>query len=601
MVKPNLQMLKSQDSHWQQGDHIKEKISCNDADNSNVGHPQCREHAKHLRRRPRLREAMEHRLASGDPWFSLEFFPPRTPNGATNLIARFDRMALGGPLFVDITWHPSGDPAGERETSSLRIASIAAAYCGLETVPHMTCFGQSTAQVSHNLQKVKDMGLRNLMALRGGQFKMWPFEASMHPIPVDSYDSLRQLSRLSGLAVPVQLRLAVEKVKDDDAAIRNLGVDLAVSLCQELLTAGVSSFHFYTLNREFATETILRRLGLWQQEPRRILPWAISADARRHAEEVRPIFWAARPKSYVHRTQAWDEFPNGRWGNCASPAFGELKDYYLFYLKGRASKEQLLMEWGPKLTCEQDVWDVFTSYITGNPNRHGHKVTCTPWNDEPLSAETLDLRDWLAKLNERGVLTINSQPRVNGESSTHAAFGWGPPGGFVYQKAYLEFFTCAENVKALLLVLKRYEPRVNYHVISSQGWAVTNLPDFQSVAVTWGVFPGNEVIQPTVVDPVSFTYWKDEAFALWTERWGKIYDEDSQSRSIVSTMRNSYHLVNLVDNNFPFTSCLETILEEMFVARSAFHGVLAGNVDEADDGPDGGKETTQTPTDGNCE
>lgn len=27
-------------------------------------------------------------------------------------------------------------------------------------------------------------------------------------------------------------------------------------------------------------------------------------------------------------------------------------------------------------------------------------------------------------------------------------------------------------------------------------------------AVTWGIFPGKEIIQPTVVDPVSFLYWK---------------------------------------------------------------------------------------------
>lgn len=33
-----------------------------------------------------------------------------------------------------------------------------------------------------------------------------------------------------------------------------------------------------------------------------------------------------------NRTQHWDEFPNGRWGSSESPAFGELKDYYLFYL-----------------------------------------------------------------------------------------------------------------------------------------------------------------------------------------------------------------------------------------------------------------------------
>lgn len=27
-------------------------------------------------------------------------------------------------------------------------------------------------------------------------------------------------------------------------------------------------------------------------------------------------------------------------------------------------------------------------------------------------------------------------------------------------------------------------------------------------AVTWGIFPGREIVQPTVVDPVSFIYWK---------------------------------------------------------------------------------------------
>jgi methylenetetrahydrofolate reductase (NADPH) len=32
--------------------------------------------------------------------------------------------------------------------------------------------------------------------------------------------------------------------------------------------------------------------------------------------------------------------------------------------------------------------------------------------------------------------------------------------------------------------------------------------------VTWGVFPGREIIQPTVVDAASFSVWKDEAFEV---------------------------------------------------------------------------------------
>lgn len=32
-------------------------------------------------------------------------------------------------------------------------------------------------------------------------------------------------------------------------------------------------------------------------------------------------------------------------------------------------------------------------------------------------------------------------------------------------------------------------------------------------AVTWGVFPGKEVVQPTVVDPHSFSVWKVHCLA----------------------------------------------------------------------------------------
>ena len=36
----------------------------------------------------------------------------------------------------------------------------------------------------------------------------------------------------------------------------------------------------------------------------------------------------------------------------------------------------------------------------------------------------------------------------------------------------------------------------------------TNCDELQPIAVTWGVFPGKEIIQPTVVDPIAFKSWK---------------------------------------------------------------------------------------------
>lgn len=214
-----------------------------------------------------------------------------------------------------------------------------------------------------------------------------------------------------------------------------------------------------------AVISIAKQLGLWSVDPHRPLPWKVVPSCKRSQEEIRPIFWSSRPNAYIHRTQHWDEFPNGRWGSAESPAFGELKDYYLFYLKSQSPKSELLQMWGHELQKEEDVWEVFYNYLNGSPNKDGFKVTRIPWNDQELSQETSVIAGNLVKMNRRGVLTINSQPNVNGAKSTDPVHGWGVPGGYVYQKAYLEFFTCRKNVEILKGLLTKY-PQINYHIIN---------------------------------------------------------------------------------------------------------------------------------------
>lgn len=76
-----------------------------------------------------------------------------------------------------------------------------------------------------------------------------------------------------------------------------------------------------------------------------------------------------------------------------------------------------------------------------------YQVICLPWNDDPLAPETNMLKDSLAKVNRRGILTINSQPKINGKPSSDPVVGWGPPGGYVFQKV-------AKIILILLLYLK---------------------------------------------------------------------------------------------------------------------------------------------------
>jgi len=90
---------------------------------------------------------------------------------------------------------------------------------------------------------------------------------------------------------------------------------------------------------------------------------------------------------------------------------------------------------------------------------------------------------------------------------------------------------------------------------------VTNANVYSSNAVTWGAFPGSEILQPTVVDPVAFHFWKDEAFALWEHQWGRIYPEKSKAREIIHTIHDTYYLINLVDNDYVAGNKLFDILD----------------------------------------
>ena len=79
---------------------------------------------------------------------------------------------------------------------------------------------------------------------------------------------------------------------------------------------------------------------------------------------------------------------------------------------------------------------------------------------------------------------------------------------FIILQAYLEFFASPKFTSVLLEVLPSYQ-WVNYHIVNKLGTQdTTNCDPTQPIAVTWGVFPGKEIVQPTVVDPVSFNIWK---------------------------------------------------------------------------------------------
>jgi methylenetetrahydrofolate reductase (NADPH) len=77
----------------------------------------------------------------------------------------------------------------------------------------------------------------------------------------------------------------------------------------------------------------------------------------------------------------------------------------------------------------------------------------------------------------------------------------------VYQKAYVEFFVAPEKFAELEGKLKQL-PLITYLAVNAAGELKSNVGTDDINAVTWGVFPAKEVVQPTVVDPLSFLVWK---------------------------------------------------------------------------------------------
>lgn len=108
-----------------------------------------------------------HNSTHNVPFFSVEFFPPRTDRSASTLIQLLDRFREGDPYFCDITWHAAGSPGLEKPTSSITIAGVALNYCALETMLHITCIGLTAVDVRQHLERAKRLGIRNILALRG--------------------------------------------------------------------------------------------------------------------------------------------------------------------------------------------------------------------------------------------------------------------------------------------------------------------------------------------------------------------------------------------------------------------------------------------------
>ena len=102
-------------------------------------------------------------IAEKKPFYSFEYFPPKTPEGVQNLYTRIDRMCQLDPMFIDLTWGAGGTTAD----LTLEICDIAQNTVSCGVMMHLTCTNMEQGMVDDMLIFCLKNGIRNIVALRG--------------------------------------------------------------------------------------------------------------------------------------------------------------------------------------------------------------------------------------------------------------------------------------------------------------------------------------------------------------------------------------------------------------------------------------------------
>ena len=96
------------------------------------------------------------------PNFSIEFFPPKTEEGAEKLRVVRQKLAELRPKYFSVTFGAGGTTQQGTLQTVLEIKSE-----GHDAAPHLSCVGGTRESLRTILQQFQDSGIRRLVALRG--------------------------------------------------------------------------------------------------------------------------------------------------------------------------------------------------------------------------------------------------------------------------------------------------------------------------------------------------------------------------------------------------------------------------------------------------
>lgn len=271
-------------------------------------------------------------FARQDKTFSFEFFPPKNYQSTLELGVNIGKLVNLDPTFVSVTY----GAGGSNQDASFDLCDYMQNKIGWLCMAHYTCVNASREKIEADLDHLYNIGIRNLMLLRGdapkgqeeyfaqrSEFKHaselvaiakaqdrfcigvagYPEAHVESPdsasdifylkqkvaaggdfvvtqmffdnqyyfdfvekataaginqriipgiIPITNFKQIKRFSQIGGSYIPEWISDKLEPYQDDKEKSYQLGVEIAVAQCEDLLRNGAPGIHFYTLNKSEA-------------------------------------------------------------------------------------------------------------------------------------------------------------------------------------------------------------------------------------------------------------------------------------------------------------------------------------------------------------
>lgn len=95
--------------------------------------------------------------------YSFEFFPPKTEKGTERLYETAGELKKLNPDFLTVTYGAGGST---RETTMMIVDQLQKRF-DIPVMHHLTCIGHTKDELAAMFLKMKGLGIRNILALRG--------------------------------------------------------------------------------------------------------------------------------------------------------------------------------------------------------------------------------------------------------------------------------------------------------------------------------------------------------------------------------------------------------------------------------------------------